>query len=64
MKVAYILNVFPKISETFILNEIIEVQNSGVDVAVFAFVGSGEKVAHPQVKDVKKWSYLDEYQGH
>lgn len=58
MKVAYILNVFPKISETFILNEIIEVQNNDVDVEVFAFSGSGENVVHPQVSDVKKLQYL------
>ncbi len=58
MKVAYILNVFPKISETFILNEIIEVQNNGVDVEVFAFLKSGEAVVHPQVKDVKKKKYF------
>jgi glycosyltransferase involved in cell wall biosynthesis len=58
MKVVYILTVFPKISETFILNEIIEVQNNGLDVEVFAFSRSNENVAHPQVKEVKKVNYL------
>ncbi len=58
MKVAYILNVFPKISETFILNEIIEVQNNGIDVEVFAFSPSIEVFSHSQIKSVKRIKYF------
>ncbi len=59
MRVAYILNAFPKISETFILNEIIEVQNNGIDVEVFAFSSSSkENISHSKVNQVKHVSYL------
>jgi len=34
--VLYYLNFFPKISESFILNEIKELYNRGYDIAVFA----------------------------
>jgi colanic acid/amylovoran biosynthesis glycosyltransferase len=58
MRVAYILNLFPKISETFILNEILEVQRQGIDVEVFAFSKASEKIAHETVRKVQKITYL------
>lgn len=36
MRIAYILNSFPVVSETFILREILELQKTGFDVYVFA----------------------------
>ncbi len=59
MKVAYILDVFPKISETFILNEILEVQRQGVDVHVFSMARPEELVVHDQIKAVKNIDYLE-----
>ena len=35
-KIAYLLDSFPRLSETFIINEILEVKRQSVDVKVFA----------------------------
>jgi colanic acid/amylovoran biosynthesis glycosyltransferase len=58
MKVVYILNVFPKISETFILNEIVQAQNEGVNIGVVAFSGSTEDRIHPDVSKVRDIHYF------
>ena len=58
MRVAYLLNIFPKISETFILNEILSVQSKGIRVEVFAFEDIHEDKVHPGVKDVKSITYI------
>ncbi len=36
MRVAYVLNKFPKLSETFILHEMLELERQGVEVVVYA----------------------------
>lgn len=53
MKVIYILDSFPKISETFVLNEILEMQKKGIRIQVFAFSKPQESCSHPRVKEVK-----------
>ncbi len=57
MKVLYSVTVFPGISETFILNEILEVQNQGVEVVVFARSKGVDKIFNEQIKDVKEIYY-------
>lgn len=47
MRVAYVLKSFPRLSETFILNEMLALRARGVDVRVFAFERSAESVRHP-----------------
>lgn len=58
MKVIYILDVFPKISETFILNEILEIQRKGITIEVFAFSRANEDKIHPSVKEINYLYYL------
>ena len=58
MKVIEIIDTFPKISETFILREILAMQKKGVDIEVFAFKNLNEKVVHPEVRGVRKISYF------
>lgn len=53
MKVAYILTSFPSISKTFIINEIVAMQDKGVEINVYSFFDPGEKVMHPKVKLIK-----------
>ena len=38
LKVAYILKMFPRLSETFILNEVLQLEENGVDVSVFSLL--------------------------
>ncbi|MBF0594298.1 MAG: glycosyltransferase family 4 protein [Candidatus Omnitrophica bacterium] len=58
MKVAYILDAFPKISETFILNEMVELQRQGVTVEVFAFYNPKEGLCHRQTEEIKRVNYF------
>ena len=58
MKVVYLLNIFPKISETFILNEIRVVQKKGISVKVFAYADPKEMFVHPKVREIKSVTYF------
>ena len=50
MKVAYILSTFPKLSESFILNEIVELLKRGHDVQIFSMHTPMEDTTHEEVK--------------
>lgn len=50
--IAYLMSRFPKISETFILYEIIELERLGAQVSVFPLVRQHEQVMHPEATDV------------
>ncbi len=57
MKVIYILDTFPKISETFILNEILEMQKKGIVIEIYAFSKANEDKFHSGVINIKKIEY-------
>jgi colanic acid/amylovoran biosynthesis glycosyltransferase len=46
-RVAYLMSRFPKVSETFILNEILAVERAGVDVHVHPLLRERARVLHP-----------------
>src|SRR6266496_2893613 len=48
--IAYIMSRFPKISETFILYEILEIERLGMHVEVFPLVHEHEQLAHPEAQ--------------
>lgn len=48
-KLAYLVSRFPKISETFILYEILELRRLGFEVDIFPLVREREDVQHPEV---------------
>ena len=52
-KVAYILKMFPRFSETFILSEILELERSGVDVTVFSLKRPNDPRRHADVDKVQ-----------
>ena len=56
MKIAFIVNVFPKLSETFILNQITGLLDLGHEVMIFAEYNPNEKKVHP---DVEKYQLMD-----
>ena len=41
MKIGYVLKYFPKLSETFVLNEMVAMERAGADISVFAMRPSG-----------------------
>jgi glycosyltransferase involved in cell wall biosynthesis len=58
--VAYILKGFPRLSETFITNEILQLEAMGSNLALFA-LGPGEKIAEPVLRELSSpLAYLPE----
>ncbi len=61
MKIGYIVKMFPRISETFILNEILELERQGAEVTVFSLKKPNEGKFHPQMNELKAdILYLDD----
>jgi colanic acid/amylovoran biosynthesis glycosyltransferase len=50
-RVAYVVNTFPKLSESFIANELAELQGRGVDVRVFSLRQPAEELHHEIVDE-------------
>ena len=48
-RVAYVVNMFPKVSETFIVNEIAELIRRGVDCSVLSLERPTETLRHAVV---------------
>jgi glycosyltransferase involved in cell wall biosynthesis len=48
LKVAYIMSRFPKLTETFILYEMLAMQQQGVQVEVYPLLREREEVMHPE----------------
>ncbi len=62
MTVAYVLKMYPRFSETFILNEILELERRGMEVRIFSLVKPDDGRFHASLAKVKaKVSYLPEY---
>ncbi|MFQ5510615.1 MAG: glycosyltransferase family 4 protein [Candidatus Krumholzibacteriia bacterium] len=53
LKMGYVVKMFPRLSETFILNEILELERRGVEVVIFSIKKPNEGRFHPQVSDLK-----------
>ncbi len=51
--IAYIFIAFPKITETFILREVLELQNNGLHIELFSLIKPRtDGVIHPEAKDL------------
>lgn len=53
LHVGYILKQYPRLSETFILNEILGIEGTGTQVSVFSLRPSTEGRFHPQLASVR-----------
>jgi glycosyltransferase involved in cell wall biosynthesis len=51
--IGYLMKTYPKLSETFILNEILELERQGVRLHLFSLRRSPEDKVHPDVAQVK-----------
>lgn len=57
-----ILKGFPRISETFISNEILAMEHRGLDIVIFSLRQPRESFSHKNVKDIKaSVTYLPQY---
>lgn len=62
MTIAYIAKMYPRFSETFIVNEILELERQGVDLAIYSLRKPADGRFHPQLADVRApVIYLPEY---
>ncbi len=52
-KIAYLLKTYPRLSETFILNEILGMENLGAQLHIFSLRRPDDESFHPAVKKVK-----------
>jgi len=60
LKIGYIVKMFPRLSETFILNEILELERRGAEIVIFSIKKPDEGQFHPQLSRVKaKVLYLE-----
>jgi glycosyltransferase involved in cell wall biosynthesis len=60
-QIGYILRSYPRLSQTFILNEILALEKIGVSIQIFALTNPHEKVVQMQVDQVQALvHYLDE----
>jgi colanic acid/amylovoran biosynthesis glycosyltransferase len=50
MKIAYVMSRFPLLSETFILREMIEVENIGYEVALYPLICQDQPIVHDEAK--------------
>lgn len=53
MKIACVLGIFPKLSESFILSEIVELLKNGHDVQIFSVYPSMENIMQEEVKEYR-----------
>jgi hypothetical protein len=53
LKIAYVLKMFPRLSETFVLNEILELERCGCEVVIFSLKKPNEGRFHPRVSQLK-----------
>lgn len=51
--IAYLLKRYPRLSETFILHEILELERQGVDLRLFSIMNPNEQVVHAEVARVR-----------
>jgi colanic acid/amylovoran biosynthesis glycosyltransferase len=64
MKVAYLLRVFPTVSETFILNEILEIKKLGCGVRIFSQLRPRDPCPHSRAKQMAgEVEYLPPLEG-
>ena len=52
-RVGYVLKMFPRFSETFILNEILELERQGLDLRIFSLKHPDDRVVHADVARVR-----------
>src|SRR5207302_9462619 len=52
-RIGYVLKMFPRLSETFILNEILELERLGVALRIFSLKRPVDSAFHPHTKFVR-----------
>ena len=61
VKIAYVMSRFPKITETFVLYEILELERLGLQVEVFPLLREKEAVEHAEVRALVARAHYQPY---
>jgi glycosyltransferase involved in cell wall biosynthesis len=59
--VAYIMSRFPKLSETFVLNEILSVESLGIRVEVYPLLRERQPVSHPEAQRLTQRAHFQPF---
>lgn len=60
-RVIYLVRSWPRLSQTFVLEEVLALERRGLDLVVFSLVRAGEDVVQPRVAEVRAPArYLDD----
>src|SRR5262245_21395694 len=57
MRLAYMMSRFPKLTETFVLREMVEMQRLGKDVRVYPLQRERTGIVHPEAKAFVERAY-------
>jgi hypothetical protein len=52
-RLGYLVTSFPRTSETFIINEIIELERQGFDLRIYSMVAATDRVRHRVVEEIR-----------
>ena len=58
MKFAYIMSRFPKLTETFVLDEIVALRRLGVDVDVYPLLRTSERIVHKDAMEIGRSAHF------
>ena len=58
MKCAYIMSRFPKLTETFVLDEIVTLGRLGVDVEVFPLLRTPQRIVHREALEIGRRAHF------
>lgn len=53
-RIAYIIGVFPSLTETFIVREVLELRRRGLSIDLFSLTTPREKVVHPEAQALRQ----------
>lgn len=57
-RIAYVMSRFPKLTETFVLDEILDHERSGIEVAVFPLWREPASVIHPEARPIVERAFF------
>jgi colanic acid/amylovoran biosynthesis glycosyltransferase len=60
-RVAYVMSRFPKLTETFILHELLAMRRQGVDVRVYPLLRERDEVVHPEARPVVEEAHYEPF---
>ncbi|PYR49126.1 MAG: hypothetical protein DMF89_13705 [Acidobacteria bacterium] len=52
-RLGYVVTSFPRVSETFIINEIIELERQGFDLRIYSMAGPTDRIRHRLVDEIR-----------